>query len=292
MRVASLLPSATEIVCMLGLDQLLVGRSHECDAPASILGLPVLTTTSIESDRPSAEIDAQVKNHLAHGLSLYGVRMELLAELQPDLILTQAHCEVCAVSERDLEGLDARVLSLSPTTLAEVWASIKAVGAALGHPERGERIAWQLEAMIGAVERVIADRPKPTVGCIEWTDPLMSAGNWVPELVEKAGGVPVLGNTGEHSPWLSWQELLEADPEVLVLMPCGFDLERTRREADVLRQEPQWASLRAVRNQRVYAVDGNQYFNRPGPRLVDSVEILAEILHGLDLGHRLSWSAI
>ena len=286
-RVVSLLPSSTEIVHALGLAGRLVGRSHECDHPPELSGLPVLTQPKLDPEAPSAEIDARVKQLVSDGLSIYRVDAEKLRALAPTLILTQTQCEVCAASPRDLEaaleswvGQRPRVLSLEPNSLGDVWEDLLRVAEALGEPERGATLAAELAERIRAVaERSQRLRPQPRVACLEWLDPLMAAGNWVPDLVTLAGGSDPLGPRGVHSPWLELEALVAADPDVIVALPCGFDLERTRRELPVLEAQPEWQSLRAVREGRVYLTDGNQYFNRPGPRLVESLEILAQILH-------------
>jgi iron complex transport system substrate-binding protein len=288
-RIISLIASATEMVCALGLEDALVGRSHECDFPPQVLRLPACSEPRIDPAASSREIDRQVKTAVADALSIYQVRREELERLQPTHIITQTQCEVCAVSLKDVQqavcgfvGSQPRIVSLAPTSLADVWADVHRVAEALDVPERGKKLVAELQ---GRLDRVAASIPRrrewPTVVCLEWLDPLMSAGNWLPELVEIAGGRPLLAEAGEHSPWMTWEDLQAADPDVLVLLPCGFDIPRTRAELQPLRQHPAWPRLKSVRNQRVFLTDGNQYFNRPGPRLVESTEILAEILHGV-----------
>jgi iron complex transport system substrate-binding protein len=286
-RVVSLIASATEIVCALDCEDRLVGRSHECDYPSSIRRLPVCSEPLIDPSRPSAEIDRQVKQVLRDALSVYRVHADVLRELQPDLVITQCQCEVCAVSLRDVEHalctwLDSRprLVSLEPDALTDIWTDIGHVAEALGVPERGIRLVECLKGRMAAIaKRAAALSNHPTVACIEWIDPLMAAGNWVPELVELAGGKNLFGEAGKHSPWMSWEQLVAQDPDVVVVMPCGFDIARSEAEMWALTQRPEWPSLRAVRASRVYVTDGNQYFNRPGPRLVESLEILAEVLH-------------
>ncbi len=285
-RIVSLLSSSTEIVAALGGTEWLVGRSHECDYPAAVLSLPVCSRPRVDPSASSLDIDTQVKTLLAGQLSIYEVDGPLLASLRPDVILTQTLCEVCAVSDKDvLAALGPELLpgtqlvSLKPQCLAETWDDIQTVAAAMGVSSRGAEVVARLRSRFEALQQRVAPLPRPRVACIEWLEPLMSAGNWVPELVDAAGGQSVVGEAGKHSPWLSWDELQAADPEVLVLMPCGFDLERTIREAAAVMADPRWGALRAVQAGRVYAVDGNQYFNRPGPRLVDSAEMLAAIFH-------------
>jgi iron complex transport system substrate-binding protein len=286
-RVVSMLPSATEIVCALGGQHQLVGRSHECDFPAGVDALPACTSARIDATAPSRAIDDQVKTALRDALSLYDVDAELLRELKPDVIVTQDQCEVCAVSLDDVEralcawtGVAPTLVSLSPQTLADVWGDIGRVADALGVPDRGRRVRDALTERVTEIGEHSAglDR-RPRVAGIEWIDPIMGAGNWVPELVSLAGGAPLLGRPGEHSGWIEFDALADADPDVITLLPCGFDLPRTRAELSPLIDRPGWKDLRAVREERVFLLEGNQYFNRPGPRLVESLEILAEILH-------------
>src|SRR5262245_31490965 len=286
-RIVSLIASATEIVCALGFEGQLVGRSHECDFPESVKRLPVCTEPKFDVEGTSGEIDRRVKDVLRDGLSVYGVHADRLKELRPDVIVTQSHCEVCAVSERDVEkavcdwlGSRPQVVSLAPNALADVWAGIRQVADALGVPGRGADLVARLRermAVIAEKARGLPNRPK--VACIEWVEPLMAVGNWMPELVEMAGGVNLFGEAGKHAPWLTWEQLCAHDPDVILLLPCGFDIERTRQEMPALARKAGWPNLRAVRGGRVYLLDGNQYFNRPGPRLTESLEILAEVLH-------------
>jgi len=286
-RIVSLLPSTTEIACALGFRESLVGRSHECDFPPDVTGLPACTEARIDAAAPSREIDAQVRRHVRDALSIYRVDAERLRELEPDVVLTQDQCEVCAASLGDVEaalaewtGRTPRVVSLRPATLADVWGDVERVATALDAESRGKTLVAELTGRVDAIgERAEALEPRPRVACLEWIDPPMGAGNWMPELVALAGGRPLFGRAGEHSPWLDWEELRRADPDVLAVLPCGFSLERVARELGPLRAQPGWRDLRAVREGRVYLLEGNQYFNRPGPRLVESLEILAEILH-------------
>jgi len=299
-RIISLLPSATEIVCSLGFQADLVGRSHECDFPVGLERLPVLTSPSFPVSGTSLAIDREVKSLLERGLSLYRVDTEALKALRPDFIVTQSQCEVCAVSESELSkalsdwvGNPAQIISLQPNFLSDVWQDLLRVARTLSVPEKGEALVSRLMAKLKALTESLPDTfRRPKVACIEWFDPLMAAGNWVPELVGMAGGENCFGKAGEHSPWLRWEDLSSADPEFLVLMPCGFSIERSRSAYAELEANPMWASLTAVKRGRVFVVDGNQYFNRPGPRLVESTEILAEILHPerFDFGHRgIAW---
>ena len=286
-RVVSLIASATEIVCGLGCEEWLIGRSHECDYPPTVRGRPVCTEPLIDPTASSGEIDRQVKQALREALSVYRVHADMLAWLQPDVIITQSQCDVCAVSLKDVERalcswIDSRprLLSLEPNALADLWTDIASVAEVLEIPEAGTFLIGSLQDRINAIARrvqVLSERP--TVACIEWIDPLMAAGNWVPELVELAGGINLLGVAGKHSPWMTWDDLSHANPDVVVILPCGFDIVRTRQELAVLMEDSRWAELRAVQHNHVYVTDGNQYFNRSGPRLVDSLEILAEVLH-------------
>jgi iron complex transport system substrate-binding protein len=288
-RIVSLIASATEIVHALGQFEFLVGRSHECDFPEAVVSLPVCTRPAIPVSGDSREIDNLVKDRLREAISVYEVFSDVLERLQPTHIITQTQCEVCAVSLKDVEaalaaGLSSnpQIVPLHPNALADVWEDIRRVAGALGIAERGESTVEELKARMCAISRrAMADRSRPTVACIEWLEPLMAAGNWVPELVEMAGGINLFGEAGKHSPWMSWEELVQADPEVIVVMPCGWDPDRTRPEMHWLTDRPEWAQLRAVRNAQVHLTDGNRYFNRPGPRLVESLEILAAILHPL-----------
>ncbi len=286
-RTVSLLPSSTEIACAVGAAGSLVGRSHECDFPPEVAALPVLTAPRIEVEAASGVIDREVKQLVEQGLSLYRVDAERLRELAPEVILTQTLCEVCAVTPQDLAeavaswtGVPPTIVSLAPNRLDDVWTDVLCVGQALGCEERARTFVAELRQRVERLaEQAEKLTPRPRVACIEWIEPLMAAGNWMPELVARAGGENLLGRAGEHSPWMSWAELRGADPDVLLVLPCGFDLERTRREMGALVARAEWAELRAVRAGRVYLLEGNQYFNRPGPRLVDSLEILCEVLH-------------
>ncbi len=285
LRIVSLIPSATELVASLGLEQALVGRSHECDYPATVQALPICTAPNLDPRGASHEIHDRVEALLRSALSLYQLDLQQLAALQPTHIITQAQCEVCAVSLADVEAAVAQltncspqIISLQPSRLDELWANLREVAAATG-VDPAPAIA-QLQQRVSACQaQVQAQATRPRVACIEWTAPLMAAGNWVPELVSLAGGESLFGVVGQHSPWLTGSELKEADPDILIMMPCGFDLSQTAQATAELAQQPDWLTLSAVQQGQVYLTDGNQYFNRPGPRLVDSLELLAEILH-------------
>ena len=284
MRVASLLPSATEMVHFCGAGDALVGVTHECDYPPGVERLPHLTSSKIDQRMSSAEIDAAIAGHLTDTGSIYALDARLLEELDPDLIITQGLCEVCAVStnlvEEAASGLRTRIFSLNPTSLREVLDDTVAVGEALGRGEEARAKVAALGERLARVEAAVAGLPRPRVGCIEWLDPPFSAGHWVPEMVSIAGGEEVLAGPSVPSSRLGWEEVFEAAPEVLVLMPCGFGARRTVEEAlRVLSDVSGWGDLPAVRDGRVWAVDANSYFSRPAPRLVEGVEILARVLH-------------
>jgi len=287
LRVVSLLASATEIVCALGFRNALVARSHECDYPPEVESLPTVTESKLDAGQPSRAVDDAVKGIVEQGLSVYRVDAERLRALRPDVIVTQTQCEVCAVSPRDLElalrdwtGTSPRVVSLEPNRLEDVWRDMLAVAAALDATPAGLGLVARMRRRMEGIARVTQGIVHhPTVACVEWIDPLMAAGNWMPELVAMAGGRDLFGRAGEHSPWLGWDELRRANPEVIVIQPCGYDIPRARREMPVLTGAAGWDGLRAVGAGRVFLVDGNRYFNRPGPGLVESLEILVELLH-------------
>ena len=299
LRIVSLLPSATEIVAYLGLTEALVGRSHECDYPTSVQDLSICTEARLDSSKKSGEIDADVQTLIQQALSIYKINLEVLEELKPTHIITQDQCDVCAVNLPEVEKAIAQlinfhpqVISLQPDLLDRVWDDIERVAKTLGI--EAKPLVNQLKERIQAIALKAKEQTtkKPTVVALEWTEPLMVGANWIPELIEIAGGKPLLSVRGENSPYLFWESLIDVDPDIIVIMPCGFDLNRTEQESQVLTQHPAWKKMSAVKNDRVYVVDGNAYFNRPGPRLVDSAEILAEIFHPqlFDFGHRgKSW---
>jgi iron complex transport system substrate-binding protein len=260
------------------------------------VGLPVLTSPKFNAEGTSAEVEQRVRKILADALSVYRVDVELLRGLKPDVIVTQSQCEVCAVNIRDVEraatdwigGPPPMIISLAPYSLGDVLADLERVGVQLGQPQRAGQLVAALNQRMTAIEEQAASTGnRPTVACIEWLDPLMGAGNWMPELVRMAGGENILGDAGQHSTTIDFDRLLEADPDIILLMPCGFNMDRTASELGVLVRQPGWARLKAVGGHQVYVTDGNQYFNRPGPRIVDSLEILAEILHpeSFNFGH-------
>jgi len=287
MRICSLLPSATEIVFALGLGDRVVGVTHECDFPPEARRRPVVTRSAVPEDTPDSRVIHQHIARAVHaGSSIYTLDHARLAALDPDLILTQELCDVCAVSYaqvtaavRRLEG-PRRVLSLAPTSLEGILTTILQVGEAAGVPERAQALVAGLRARIDAITARAAGRARrPRVVALEWLDPPFVGGHWVPEMVRRAGGQDVLGPEGRPSTRVSWARIADAAPEVIVLMPCGFDLARTRAALAAADLPPAWRTLDAVVAGAVYAVDGSAYFNRPGPRIVDGLAILAEILH-------------
>ncbi|CAM2063854.1 Cobalamin-binding protein [Sulfidibacter corallicola] len=300
-RIVSLIPSATEIVCALGLHQRLVGRSHECDYPADVATLPICSTPNLNPAKPSREVDLQVRDLVKNALSVYEVDAERLEQLRPTHVVTQDQCAVCAVSVQEVQDAlssicnrDTQVVSVQPRDLQGILDSMHEVGQALEVPFKAEVLVTDLKARINAIyARTHELHDFPKVVCLEWLDPMMGGGHWVPELVRLAGGHDPLGVVGKNAPDLDWARLLEIDPDVLVIFPCGFDLERTRREVATLVDTENWPKLKAVQAGRVYLIDGHTYFNRPGPRIVDSLEILSEILHPgeFSFGHEgTGWS--
>lgn len=289
-RIASLLASSTEILYGLGLGDRVVAVSHECDFPEEVQSKPRVTRTLVNANAPSRTIDEEVKAACTAGEPLYRIDVERLVSLRPDLIVTQAQCDVCAVRYSDVvsavqanvELQDTRIVSLNPHSLRDVFNDVLRVGDSAGVPDRATANVAALQSRIEAVSRKTRALPResrPRTACIEWVDPPMLAGNWIPELIDLAGGRCELARAGEHSTFVDWHDVVEFDPEVVVVMPCGFNLSRSLEDAKILTSFPGWKHLSAVRNGRVFAVDGNAYFNRSGPRLVDSVEVLAGILH-------------
>ena len=285
-RIISLLPAATEIICALGLSDNLVGRSHECDYPESVKTLPICSDAKFLPGANSAKIDQQVKEILTEALSIYEIDKALIQSLKPDVIITQTQCEVCAVSLKDVEealsnlvSSETKIISLEPNTLADIFREIKEISVILDVKEAGNILIEDLEERIDLIKHKLKFFPaKPKVALIEWLSPIMVAGNWIPELVEIAGGTPLLAENGKHSPFVEWQQIYDANPDILIVTPCGFSIARTLQEIDLLLNLPGWRDLEAVKNNRVYIADGNAYFNRSGPRIVDTIEILAEII--------------
>jgi len=284
-RIASLLASGTELVCALGLGDRLVARSHECDFPAWVKKLPAVSRPTFDVAGTSGDIDARVRERLRAGAPLYEIDEALLASLAPDVIVTQTHCEVCAVTPGDMAHATSpklerrQVVALETGTIDGILSGFEAVAGVLGAADRGHALVTDIRARLAAVAERTRPLPRPTVACLEWIDPLFAMGNWGPELVAIAGGTSALGAAGAHSTTLAWEALRAADPDVVVVAPCGFGLERTLPEMPALAEQPGWGELAAVRAGRVYVADGNLYFNRSGPLLFDTPEILAEILH-------------
>jgi iron complex transport system substrate-binding protein len=287
MRVCSLLPGATEIAFALGLGDDVVGVTHECDYPAEARQKPVVVRSLIDSNRmTSLEIDQWVSERLRSNKGLYVIDEKRLREAAPDVILTQGLCDVCAIDYNEVvsasESLEKKpkIVSLTPNCLTDVLNDFARVGEATGQGHRAGRLVRELEQRISAVrEEVTRSSARPRVACLEWFDPIYAAGHWVPEMVELAGGHDVLGRKGEPSAKIDWHKVVEFAPDVILLMPCGFDVPRILGEAPVLKQLAGWHELPAVKAGKVFAVNGHAFFSRPGPRLVDGLELLAHIIH-------------
>jgi iron complex transport system substrate-binding protein len=284
-RIVSLLASATELVCALGLGDHLVGRSHECDDPEWVKTLPAVSKPAFDITGSSGDVDARVRARFAAGEPLYEVDEELLTRLAPDVLLTQSHCEVCAVSPGDFaHGVRAKlerkaVVSMSASNLDGILASFEEVATVLGRPEAGAALVGSIRKCLDALRAKTKPLSAPRVACLEWVDPVFPMSNWGPELVELAGGTCLLGAAGEHSTTTPWDEVVRTRPDVLVVAPCGYGLARALEEMPILAARPDWSELPAVHSCRVYAADGNRYFNRSGPALFDTPEILAEMFH-------------
>ncbi|RZP21749.1 cobalamin-binding protein [bacterium] len=285
-RVLSLLSSTTEIIYALGCGDRLVGRSHECDYPEEVSELPICTIPKFNVDGTSREVDDEVKSLVQSALSIYYINEKLLKELKPDIIFTQSQCEVCAVSVSDVEkalnnitGLSSRVISVEPNSVEDIFNDILTIAEILNVRKKGKELVELIKAKIDSTEKIVYQKSSPSVATIEWIDPLMAAGNWVPQLIRVAGGKNLFGEAGKHSPWMKYNDLVEQDPEIIIVMPCGYDIKKTLIEIKTLESKKGWGSLKAVRNRNVYITDGNQFFNRPGPRIIESLEILLEIIH-------------
>ena len=284
MRVVSLLPSATEIVGALGAMEHLVGVTHECDWPPVVSSRARVTTSAVDSTRTPREIDTQVRELANSGTPLYALKERTIRELHPDVILTQALCEVCAVHEGDVRSLASalspapNVVALSATTLDAVLEDIVRVGSALGLPEEAEELLDGLHARLNAVHHTLktAKAPRPRVALVEWSDPLFTGGHWIPDMIRRAGGADAVGKTGERSRTVGVEELRAADPEIVIVAPCGYNLERAVNEARALLARAEWAW---ARSRAVWAIDANAFASRPGPRLVEGVEIMARIFN-------------
>ncbi|SMO36435.1 cobalamin-binding protein [Fodinibius sediminis] len=286
MRIVSLLPSLTEIVAALGRQKQLVGRSHECNFPPEVTALPVCTEPKFDSGGESGVIDQRLKDILREGLSVYRVDVEQLARLEPDIILTQDHCEVCAASMKDVQHAaeascneDVEIVSVSPDDLSSAVEAIRIVGRAIGAEEESAELIERMKGDLEGIQEKTISLSAPEVLCIEWLDPLMVAGNWMPELVQIAGGIPVATAAGSCSRALDWDKVRRLNPDIITVSPCGYGIANTLSEEIALTGRPRWHELKAVQNHQVYIMNGDDYFNRPGPRLVDSARILAEIIH-------------
>lgn len=286
MRIVSLLPSATDIVASLGLTDQLVGRTHECDWPPDVENVPVMTSDALRThEMTSREIHDAIGGAVHSGSSIYVLDDDAMVAAKPDLVITQELCEVCAVSYKDVQqaarvmDADTKIVSLEPHSIDDILSHVSLVGSLTGAEERAAAVVAEARARLSALREAIGDRPHPRVACIEWLDPIFAAGHWVPEQVDLAGGDEVLGPRGEPSPEVPWKAVLDARPEVIVLMPCGMPIARTLGELDTITSRDGWADLPAVRNGRVSVVDASSFFNRPGPRVVRGAEILAALLH-------------
>jgi iron complex transport system substrate-binding protein len=290
-RIVSLLPSATEIVYALGLAERLVGVTHECDFPPAAREKPHLTASTLPHAANASEIDRHVRESLHAGSSLYALDRTLLEHLAPDLIITQELCSVCAVSyeivdaaARGLRG-DPRIISLEPTSLEDLYANVATIGALTDSRDEAAVFVASLRARAEGLRVAVAGRSRPRTLVLEWTDPPYNAGHWTPGLVDLAGGEALLATPGAYSQTIAWDAIVAADPDVVIVAPCGFDLEATLRAIDdLVAREPAWKALRAVRERRAYAIDGNAFVNRPGPRLVDTAELFATAIHGEPIG--------
>jgi len=288
-KIVTLIPSATEIVAFLGQKNSIIGRSHECDYPNDLNHVAKLTSPKINIDGTSLEINKQINKILENSLSVYKVDVEKLKKLDPDYIITQAHCEVCAVSFSEVENIvsknlnkNTKIISLQPNTLKDVFDDIKRVARELNIENKiNNNLIKNLNERLEKIKKLSSkEKTKPSVACIEWIDPLMMAGNWIPEMINIAGGVNILGKTGKDSHWTKFHEIEKKDPEIIIFLPCGFNIKKTKYELEnSLKKNSNWKNLKAFKNRKFFIADGNQFFNRPGPRLLESLEIFAEIIH-------------
>lgn len=288
MRIVTLLPSATELVCAAGLQNQLAGVTHECDFPPAVRDLPVVTKSRIPHGISSAEIDAQVRARLADGGALYALDTELLSQLRPELIVTQGLCEVCSVPDTEVHAAaralpgPPQVLVLDPASLDEVFADLLRIGAAANALQKAQAAVNSLQRRVATVRKraaQLSSEARPRVAVLEWLHPFFNAGHWTPQLVEYAGGTDCLGNSNKPSEQISWEQLAACNADVIFIALCGFGLARSLQDAALLQNDPRWKALPAVQQGRVYVTDGNAYFSRSGPRLVDSLEVLAHALH-------------
>ncbi len=288
-KIVTLIPSATEIVAFLGQKNSIVGCSHECDYPNDLNNIIKLTSPKINVEGTSGEINKQINTILENSLSVYKVNIEKLKELDPDFIITQAHCDVCAVSFSEVKNIvskyfkrETKIISLEPNTLNDVFNDIKRVAKDLNiENETNNKLINNLKIRIEKIKNLAATKKqRPLVACIEWIDPLMIAGNWIPEMAEIAGGTNILGKSGDNSHWIKFEEIVDQNPEIIIFLPCGFNIKKTKEELNnYIKKNNNIRSLKAYKNHKFFVVDGNQFFNRPGPRLVESLEIFAEIIH-------------
>ena len=288
-KIVTLIPSATEIVAFLGQKNSIIGRSHECDYPHDLNHVIKLTSPKINVDGTSGEIDMQINTILENSLSVYKVDVQKLKELNPDYIITQAHCEVCAVSFSEVENIvsknlnkNTKIISLQPNTLNDVFNDIKRVAKDLNIENKiNNKLIENLNNRLLKIKKLSQEqKSKPTIACIEWMDPLMIAGNWIPEMVKISGGKNILGKSGNDSHWIKFEELIDKNPDIIIFLPCGFNIKKTREELKtILKKNDNWNLLKAFKNKKLFIADGNQFFNRPGPRLIESLEIFAEIIH-------------
>ena len=297
MKIVTLIPSATEIVAFLGQKQFIIGKSHECDFPKDLSKVIKITEPKIDVEGTSGEIHKQIEVILEKSLSVYKVHVDELKKLNPDFIVTQSHCEVCAVSFSEVEnitkkhlGKNTKIISLQPNKLQEVFDDIRRVAKSLNvDNDHNNKLINSLDTRLDNIKKKTQKLKKPKILCVEWIDPLMAAGNWMPEMTRIAGGDDVLGKIGVDSHWIKFEDIKKQDPDFIVFIPCGFNLDKTNDEVKkLLIKNNDWKKLKAFKNRNLYVTDGNQYFNRPGPRLVDSIEILAEIFHSntFNFGHR------
>ena len=287
-KIVTLIPSATEIVSFLGKKDFIVGKSHECDYPEDLNNIKKLTSPKINVEGTSGEIHKEITEILENSLSVYKVDVNELKKLNPDIVVTQAHCEVCAVSFSEVEEIvtnhldkKTKIISLQPNTLDDVFEDIKRVAKGLNIDEiKIKNLIKPLEEKLKNIQVRSSKKKKKTIACIEWIDPLMAAGNWIPEMVKISGGEDIFGKSGKDSHWIKFDEVKKYNPEIIIFLPCGYDIEKTKNEVENLfNQQNKWNELDAFINKEIYIVDGNQFFNRPGPRLLESLEIFAEIIH-------------
>ena len=287
-KIVTLIPSATEIVAFLGMKDSIVGRSHECDYPKDLKNIIKLTSPKINIEGSSSEIHQQINKILENSLSVYKVDIEELKKLEPDVVITQAHCEVCAVSLSEVEEIvtnhlneKTKIISLQPNTLKEIFEDFYRVSRGLNLEKvNTENLIKPLKNKLENIEILGARQKRYKVACIEWIDPLMAAGNWIPEMVKISGGEDIFGKKGKDSHWIKFDEIKKKDPDIIIFLPCGYDINKTTNEVKKLfDKEAKWKNLKAYKNNKIFIVDGNQFFNRPGPRIIESLEIFAEIIH-------------